>query len=278
MASDLSARSDRALQRAVSLAHDFHAELTVVNVADDSLPQPIVERHVEEARDILREQIASLPLASQTGIETLVAKGHDYREIIALAEDKGAELIVLGIHRHDTRAAFRGTAVERVIRFGVIPVLVVKDAVIRPYRRALVATDLSIHSRAAMRLAARLVLRGELHLVHAVDLPFKTFLDRPGQQRYIRSAQTKFSELVEQDLAQLRAELGEAMPRPVVGVLEGDTREIVRQEIGRLQPDILAVGTHGRTGLEHMVLGSVAEDLLADAPLDVLAVKALDGR
>lgn len=231
IASDLSACSDRALQRAVSLAHDFKIDLTVVHVVDDSLPQPIVERHVREAGETLREQVASPPLASQLGIEMLIVKGHDYREILALTEENGADLIVLGIHRHDTREAFRGTTTERVIRFGTVPVLVVKDVVIKPYRRAAVATDLSIHSRAATRLVARLVPRGELLLVHAVDLPYKTFLDREGWQRYLSSAQSHFSGLVEQDLAQLRAELSETMPEPVVCVLEGETREIVRQEV-----------------------------------------------
>ncbi len=276
MASDLSARSDRALQRAVTLAHDFKAELTVVNVVDDSLPQPIVERHVREAVEALRNQIDSLPLAREWAIATLVVKGHDYREILELVEEKGADLLVLGIHRHDTRDAFRGTTAERVIRFGKVPVLVVKDAVFKPYRRALVAIDLSIHSRAATRMVARLIPGGELHLLHTVDLPFKTFLDRKGQQQYLSGAQTHFSDLVKLDLEQLREDLGETMPHAVVNVLEGDTRATVRREVHNLKPDLLAVGTHGRTGVEHMLLGSVAEDLLADAPLDVLAVKALD--
>lgn len=61
MASDLSARSDGSLQRAVSLAHDFNAELTVVRVVDGSLPQPIVERHVQDAGETLRQQTVSVP-------------------------------------------------------------------------------------------------------------------------------------------------------------------------------------------------------------------------
>lgn len=57
-------------------------------------------------------------------------------------------------------------------------------------------------------------------------------------------------------------------------MLEGTVRKVISQEIQRLRPELLVLGTHGRTGVAHAFLGSVAEDLLSDAPCDVLAVKA----
>ena len=51
-------------------------------------------------------------------------------------------------------------------------------------------------------------------------------------------------------------------------------RQVIDQEFARINPDLLVIGTHGRTGITHAFLGSVAEDLLCHPPADVLAVKA----
>ncbi len=55
---------------------------------------------------------------------------------------------------------------------------------------------------------------------------------------------------------------------------EGTVREVISEQVKTLRPDLLVIGTHGRTGVAHALLGSVAEDLLSDPPCDVLAVKA----
>ena len=55
---------------------------------------------------------------------------------------------------------------------------------------------------------------------------------------------------------------------------EGSAREVIHRQINQLKPDLLVVGTHGRTSIAHALLGSVAEDLLSQPPCDVLAVKA----
>jgi nucleotide-binding universal stress UspA family protein len=54
----------------------------------------------------------------------------------------------------------------------------------------------------------------------------------------------------------------------------GRAPEVIRAEVERLRPDLLIVGTHGRTGVPHAIIGSVAEDLLSAPPCDVMAVKA----
>ena len=55
---------------------------------------------------------------------------------------------------------------------------------------------------------------------------------------------------------------------------EGAVREVIGRQVSRLNPDLLVIGTHGRTGVAHAFLGSVAEDLLKNPPCDVLVVKA----
>ena len=54
----------------------------------------------------------------------------------------------------------------------------------------------------------------------------------------------------------------------------GEVHQVLSREVERLKPDLLAMGTHGRTGIAHAFLGSIAEDLLGRPPCDALAVKA----
>lgn len=58
---------------------------------------------------------------------------------------------------------------------------------------------------------------------------------------------------------------------------EGETSGTIRENVTNLKPYLFAVGTHGRIGIAHAILGSVAEDLLANAPIDVLTVKEAAG-
>lgn len=204
-----------------------------------------------------------------------VARGLDCCEIIRRAEEHGFDLIVLGIHRHKTRQMFQGTTAERVVRYGARPVLVVKDAVTGPYRRALVAVDLSTHAQAAIGVAARLAPRGHVYVVHAAHRPFTAFLGHDTQNQLISEERAIVTAALEGSMNQLSRELGDAAPRFEVVLREGEVRRVIREQVADLKPDVLAVGTHGRTGIAHAIIGSIAEDLLADAPVDVVAVKAV---
>lgn len=275
MATDLSARSDRALQRAIALAHDFGAELKIVHIVDETFLEAITLQHEAAAKAAIAEQLRSLPLATEVALATEVIRGLDFANILQAATDFGADLVVLGIHRHATREMFQGTTAERVIRHGRQPVLVVKDAVVSSYRSALVPVDLSPHAQAAMTMAARMVPKGEVHLVHAAHRPFTAFLGRDTQNQLIRDERARITGELTRQVGELSASLGDAAPRFTTVLREGEIRRVIREQVSSIKPDLLVVGTHGRTGIAHAIIGSVAEDLLADAPVDVLAVKAI---
>jgi nucleotide-binding universal stress UspA family protein len=274
VATDLSERSDRAVQRGLALAHERGAEVELLHIIDDSLPEKMLERHEETARSTILDQIASLPLGKEVKTSATVIRGQAYADILRRAEEVGPDLIILGIPRRATRELFRGTTVERVIRFGHTPVLVVRDPVVKSYRDVLVGIDLSVHSRRALEFAAELVPRGEFHLVHATHAPFTGFLGRDTINELVRDEQKRFGLMVEQDITELTKRLGPDAPRCEFIAKEGMILSVMREQAAQLKPDLIAIGTHGRTGIANVILGSVAEDLLADAPVDVLAVKA----
>ncbi|MGF1624285.1 MAG: universal stress protein [Alphaproteobacteria bacterium] len=275
VATDLSARSDRAVERAVALAAEAQAALTVVHVVDAQLPGRIVERQLEDAQAVISDHLASLPDSAKVSTEIAVLLGTDAEDIIRRAEETDADLVIVGVHRNEpSRRLFTGTTAERVIRKGTRPVLMVKDRVQGPYRRVMMGIDFSVCSRRALGFALKLLPLAGFQLVHAYEVPFKGFLTGSDTQRMVaRKHEGEMELLVKEELGALLSSV--ATPPSCETVLrEGPVRKVLQEQMERLKPDLLVVGTHGRTGVAGALLGSVAQDLLGDPPCDVLAVKA----
>ncbi|MEM9027119.1 MAG: universal stress protein [Pseudomonadota bacterium] len=274
MATDLSERSDRALRRAVALASAFRTELEVVHVVEEAWLEAITSQIEKTAHDAIAQQLQSIDAAKSVQPNIKVLRGWDHQDIIERSRELDVDLIVLGVHRHKAPELFQGTTAERVIRHGDRPVLVVKDAVSGPYRKAIVAVDLSAHSVAAASCAARLVHDGHVCFVHAMHRPFVGFLGRDSQEPHLRDERTRIATAMDKMIGDVSAVCESDVPEFSKAVDAGDVRGILRANAERLKPDLLAVGTHGRGGVAHAVLGSVAADILADAPCDVLVAKA----
>lgn len=274
VATDLSARSDRALQRAVALAHERTSEVDVLHVVDGSLPEPMLSQHEAAAKSAIGDQITSLGLGGEGVIRTSVVRGQDYIDIVKQADSSQASMIVLGVPRQTGRGMFGGTTAEKITRSSRVPVLLVRSPVVRSYQRVLVAVDLSVHSRRALQVAAQLVPKSEFFLVHALHEPFIGFLGRDTIEEFVRDEQQAFRLMVERDIGELNERFGSSAPGCVLIFNRGMPQAVIQNQIEELKPDLVVVGTHGRTGIAGTMLGSVAEDVLADAPVDVLAVKA----
>jgi nucleotide-binding universal stress UspA family protein len=270
-ATDLSTRGERALGRALRLRRRFGAQLTVLHVVEDELPEPIATRRAEEARELIDRQLRARgepPDLEATAVE--VAFGTGYAAVIQRAQALGAGLTVLGSHRENTwRDLFLGSTIERVLRQGSTPVLTVRQEPSADYRRVLVAVDFSVYSRRALEFACRLVPDGEFVVLHGYDLPFAGFLSEPPS----REAVLLEGEILEQMRALLRdLPIAPGRIRPEVRL--GGALPSVEAAVGEFAPDLLVVGTHGRAGVARALLGSVAERLLRRPRCDVLAVRA----
>lgn len=276
MATDLSARSDRALGRAVRLAREHGARLTVVHVVDEGLPPPLAEAQTASAGKIIREHVEALAEGDAPRVSIKVVTGRPHAAILDMAENIDAELVILGLHRADTlKDMFRGTTAERVLRAKGGPVLLVKERAEAPYGRIMVGVDFSDGARRAVEVAVEFASDAAFHLVHAYDVPFKGFLHGTETRREVgKERETQFRHMVERDMAAFLSGLEKKAPRLERVLEEGVVREVITRNVRVLKTDLLVIGTHGRTGLAHALLGSVAEDLLRDPPCDVLAVKS----
>jgi nucleotide-binding universal stress UspA family protein len=244
------------------------------------LPQPWLEvdPHPELVKLIDRDLRRSLvPLGGAADAQVRFRAAHvDGAQ--ALAEEArlaGADAIVVGVSRNGLDA-WNTLDVPEVLRHAPLPVLCLPEAAaparreIPPVRTVLVASDLSDRANQSLPQAYALLRAagGRVELVHVhVTQP----LDRERAEPPLSDARKLELE------RQLRASIPpDAEGRGIltrISVLEGpDAAEALLRAARRLDVDVLALASHGRSGLKRAVLGSVAEQVARHSPRPVLII------
>jgi universal stress protein A len=144
-------------------------------------------------------------------------------------------------------------------------------------RRIMVPIDYSENSKAALAYAAELALGfgASLDIVHVWDRPTyltdAVMVQRPGE------AHKPIGELIrenaERDMAEFLAEI--SLPAAVSTtnrLVSGEPASALLAELKKGEHDLVVLSTHGRTGLAHLLLGSIAEKLVRLSPVPVLTV------
>lgn len=149
----------------------------------------------------------------------------------------------------------------------------------KPIKRILIATDFSDCSREAVDYALSWAesLGAELHIVHVFERPayFEVGVSHSLQLRH--NVDEWIREVKHEATRQLDALVQEAKGRRpgVHGALrEGPTVDEILKAAEETSADLIVIGTHGRTGLPHVLLGSVAERVVRSAPCPVLTVRS----
>lgn len=274
-ATDFSLRSQRALRRAGFLARRSAAELALVHVVDDDQPEELVELERREANKFLMEQIASFAELRNLPCRVVVTTGEAFDGVLRTAISSSANLIVMGTHRKQLlRDIFVGTTIERVIRTGPFPVLMVNREAERPYRSALAAVDMSEPSAYAIAVAEALRLTdgADVTVVHAFIALAKGRLfavnaSRDQIDKYVADERLSAS----MNLSAFLSSHGLCRLGWSLRLEEGEAFEVIARVVHELAPDLLIIGTHGRSGVAKMLLGSVAEEALRSLDVDILA-------
>jgi nucleotide-binding universal stress UspA family protein len=132
---DFSEASIKALRHAAELAAREHAQLTLLNVVEESptfrtLDQPAQERRQHQEHEAQLQQLAWRELALETHAQLVVRDGIPSEEITRVAARRHAGLIVLGLHRsHGLRRWLHGHTANRVMRHAQCPVLMLGDGI-----------------------------------------------------------------------------------------------------------------------------------------------------
>ncbi|HEX2753783.1 MAG TPA: universal stress protein [Alphaproteobacteria bacterium] len=273
---DFSQRSDRALRRAAFLSSALSADLQLLHVVDDDQPIEVVEQEARQAAALLEKAANGLREAFGGAPVTSIKQGDPFQEIVRAAVDAEADLIAMGSHRKRlVRDVFVGTTIERVMRTGRHPVLMVNTELSGPYRRIIVATDMSEASAHALRTAKSLGLLDGAHvsLLHAFE-PFAK-----GMLIYANVERENVEKYVDHEASETRRSMTEFLSnldftglRYDVRLEEGGAFFTIKKIVDKEKPDLLVIGTRGLTGVKRVLLGSVADAVMRGVNCDILAV------
>jgi len=271
---DFSPHADTALAHAIGFARAYDAELHLLNVQIPfSLPSFPVEETAMEAE--ARERLEGVDAGGARVVREVRRGLAPAPAIMEYAEEIGADLAVMGSHgRRGVQRILLGSVTEEVVREGSCPVLTVhEDAKASPegYERILVPVDFSPRTAGQLERAADLARRFDsaLDVVHVIDPPTMPDLYVPFERLVVDVAGTTARAITE--LEELTAPLkGELEVATEVLVGRAATEIAKRAEAGA---DLIVIPTHGHSGLDRVLLGSVAEGVLRRAECPVFVLK-----
>lgn len=262
IATDLSARSDRHVERGLAIAADLDCVPLIAHIAADG---SVGDEHHRPA--ILRSLRRDFG-ARVDGWKVVLGEGNVPEKLAEAAVVNRARLIVVGVARfNDMRDFVLGTAVDHLVRQAQVPVLVVKRRAHKPYRQIAVATDFSDCSADALRSTLELFPQSSIDLITVFHVAYQGFL--------------KAEDVAKEMAAEAREQMNEFLirqgfsadqritPQIVQGSVEGVMYDWMDQE----KADLLVLGTQGRSALAHATIGSTASRLLETVPADILMVR-----
>lgn len=143
-------------------------------------------------------------------------------------------------------------------------------------RRILHATDFSPASRPALALARTLAttFKAELVLFHAWEAVTPLVAEGYGAAAVLDEVWAATSERARRDMKRLADRTKTKGLRLTTVVVQGPAAPSIVRAAKRRRAGLIVIGTHGRTGVKRMLLGSVAERVVRTASTPVLSVNA----
>ena len=311
---DGSSRAEQAIPVAARLAQASGGTVVLLRVVftpdecmayqtlEPGMMQEVLEVELEEARNYL-DTLTRLDDLAGVHTETNAFTGDAATTILSTVDEYHIDLIVLCSHGYTgMKHWIMGSVAEKVAHHSPVPVLVLREGkpllVDHPAEkaslRALVPLDGSARAEAAIAPAAHLVAalsapwKGILHLTRVVVMPGRETMSQNEQEHLLQQAEQSLNSSVEEIrdglMADYEADLKLTIPWSVtidddiaagiVRVAEtGTGAEGVRGSDGY---DIIAMATHGYSGLQKWATGSISERVLHTTRLPLLIVRPPD--
>lgn len=293
----------QAMQRAIALAKNNQAALTVCAIVDavpaemqmaitavtpEELCDIVVTEKLEKLEDIIRS-IADEEIA----IEAKVLVGKPFVEIIRQVLGAGYDLVIKSAEgASSVKDTLFGSTDMHLMRKCPCPVWIIKSNEHAHYRRILAAVDQDPEdavkdglNRQILEMSTSLSLAefSELHIVHAWRLVAESFFRSPRTGL----SDTEVDELVADEAEARRLWLENLVStygakadkdmvdylKPRLHVVKGDAKQVVPTRARELDVDLIVMGTVARTGIAGFFMGNTAETILNQIDCSVLAIK-----
>lgn len=277
LATDLSSRADRALDRAAQLARQWRAQLLIVHAIErrsdglsDRADLPSWRRPPDRTSAIerqirrdLREEVEQLAIH--------IEEGPPGQVILDAAEREDCDLVVLGTARDELFGRnLLGSTVEHLVRKSPVSVLVVKARPNGPYHHVLVGTDFSEESRYGLEVATTLLPVSHFTLMHAFEMPYRALLnDSTLSHDFAAMEQATIRDFLSE-----AAVADEARSRIKTTIEHGPPDLMLRRYVEEQHADLTVIGAYGRGLLFHMLVRGNTPSIMDSVPSDVLLVRA----
>jgi nucleotide-binding universal stress UspA family protein len=282
LATDGSPFSEGAIREAIRLAKQCSSTLSAVMVIEtnpefETIAPQLLERSEKAAREHLEAVKAQ---AKKEGIDCAIniLEGEDSFNYIASEAVRGnASMIIMGRQgKTGLKRLALGSTTARVIGHAPCNVLVVPREARVSFKNIVVATDGSKYSVAAASEAIGIAKRNgsKLTVISVVPAEFATPTDieiAMSQREMIVEKEMRVAEENAKTVKDVAQKDGVAVQAFVMSGKPADAVIEIAKEHGS---DLIVLGSHGRTGLEKLLMGSVAERVIVLSPCSVLVVKS----
>ncbi len=296
-----------ALDRAVTLAENNQANLTVIAVAPSvragiSMPEggPISADFQATTVNNHKQELETLaePYRQRIKIETRVLVGTPFLEITREVLRNAHDLVIKCPESSNWLDRFFSGDDMHLLRKCPCPVWMVKPQTGESYNRILAAVDVDnsypskeLKTRQGlnalvMQLAGSLAVSefAELHVAHAWEvigesvLRHGAFMQMPENEinAHVESVRNHYAKLLDALISEVGAKLGQDAINyinPQIHMPKGSARKVIPELARRLQVDCVVMGTVARTGVPGFFMGNTAENILNQIECSVLAIK-----
>lgn len=298
--------SEAVLERAVALAENNQAKLTVVDVTDripinaetidggpssDDLQAAMINAHAKGLDDLIE------PYRKRVDIKTRVLTGVPFLVIIREVLRNGHDLLIKLPETCDWLDRLFSSDDMHLFRKCPCPVWIIKPQLKKSYRRILAAVDVGdsfssaeqesqrVLNQQILEMACSLAISefAELHIVHVWDAVGETamrgpFMDTPEEEivtyvEQIRQGRTKSLKKLIQSVIDKYGKDSQNYINLQTHLIKGETRKEVSILAKKIEADLVIMGTVARTGIHGLIMGNTAETILNQIDCSVLAIK-----
>ena len=281
---DFSEYSKLAARKGISLAEIYEAGIYFLHVGDDA----------QKSARQLSAFVNKVGIGQRLPVKKLVAQGDPEKKILSVARKLNVDAIIMGTSGNSgLKHLVQGSVVEKVLRQANCPVLMIKKSkhgefsgyVLPQIRnvdevfqadKILVPLDFSPASKRALQYAVSMAsfYNSTIYILTVFDKKFKEYgIDHQKHTSIIvRGEKIKLWRDFPALLRQINCQLPQNHLKRLL--LPGDPFSKIESIVEKKEIDLIIMGTNGRTGLEHFLLGSVAEKVLRTVDCSVMTIRA----
>jgi nucleotide-binding universal stress UspA family protein len=281
LATDGSQFGEGAIREAIQLAKKCSSKLSALSVIETN-PEyaTIAPQLLEKAEKAAREHLESVKAqAKKEGVDitTSILEGEDsYNYISEEAAKNKISMIIMGRRgKTGLKRLVMGSTTARVIGHAPCNVLVVPRAAQVEFKNILVATDGSRHAAAAASEAIGIAKKNNGKLIVLAVVPSESMqpMDIVHSEMSRDVIAAKELSLAENSAKAVKAAAQKEGVAVEAFIMGGRPADAIVQTAKEKNVDVIMLGSHGKTGVDKLLMGSVAERVIVLASCAVLVVK-----